>query len=182
MEPRAVTARRLLRSQLPRLALASPSAARARARGESLALPVVDVLFGNEEDFSAALGFELEGVDETFSDLRTASFRKMIGSVVGDIPNITTVATTLRTAHSASVNGWGAICYSRRAVSRGARSRCRNHRPRGRRRLVRIGPHLRLLSGKDPQWALECGVAHGALAMSTPGDTTMAPCPKFCER
>ena len=31
-----------------------------------------------------------------------------------------------------------------------------------------------LLAGKDPQWAVECGVAHGALAMTTPGDTTMA--------
>ena len=74
-------------------------------------MPFVDVLFGNEEDFSAALGFELEGVDEKFKDLPTASFRKMIGSVVQAYPNITTVATTLRTARSASVNGWGAICY-----------------------------------------------------------------------
>ena len=83
---------------------------RAREVNRSL-MPFVDVLFGNEEDFSAALGFELEGVDEKFKDLPTASFRKMIGSVVQAYPNITTVATTLRTARSASVNGWGAICY-----------------------------------------------------------------------
>jgi 2-dehydro-3-deoxygluconokinase len=31
-----------------------------------------------------------------------------------------------------------------------------------------------LLTGKEPQWAVECGAAHGALAMTTPGDTTMA--------
>ena len=29
------------------------------------------------------------------------------------------------------------------------------------------------LSGKEPQWAVECGAAHGALAMTTPGDPTM---------
>ena len=30
------------------------------------------------------------------------------------------------------------------------------------------------LAGKGPQYAVECGAAHGALAMTTPGDTTMA--------
>ncbi|MEO8215324.1 MAG: sugar kinase, partial [Myxococcales bacterium] len=75
--------------------------ARARAVNRSL-MPFVDVLFGNEEDFSAALGFELEGVDEAFNDLPTAAFRKMIEAVVAALPNIQTVATTLRTARSAS--------------------------------------------------------------------------------
>jgi len=83
---------------------------RAREVNRSL-MPFVDVLFGNEEDFSAALGFELEGVDEAFKDLPTGSFRKMIGRVVEQYPNLQSVATTLRSARSASVNGWGAICY-----------------------------------------------------------------------
>jgi 2-dehydro-3-deoxygluconokinase len=30
------------------------------------------------------------------------------------------------------------------------------------------------LTGRGPQWAVECGAAHGVLAMTTPGDTTMA--------
>src|SRR5690606_22891733 len=72
-------------------------------------MPFVDILFGNEEDFSAALGFELPDVDGNFSELPTAAFRKMIGRVVETFPNLRTVATTLRTARTASFNGWGAI-------------------------------------------------------------------------
>ena len=30
-----------------------------------------------------------------------------------------------------------------------------------------------LIAGRGPQWAVECGAAHGALAMTTPGDATM---------
>src|SRR4029077_18752874 len=84
----------------------------ARAReGNRALMPFVDVLFGNEEDFSAALGFDLDGRDPEFKDLPTASFRKMIGKVVAAFPNIQVVATTLRTARSASANGGGAIAY-----------------------------------------------------------------------
>ena len=31
-----------------------------------------------------------------------------------------------------------------------------------------------LMTGRGPQWAVDCGAAHGALAMTTPGDTSMA--------
>src|SRR5262249_27578517 len=121
----------------------------------------------NEEDFSA------EGVDESFED-PTASFKKMIGRVVEQYPNLTTVATTLRTVRSASVNGWGAICYHQ--------GRFYEVPERDIEILDRVGGGdsfasgllYGLMSGKDPQWALECGVAHGALAMSTAGDATMA--------
>ena len=146
---------------------------RAREVNRSL-MPFVDVLFGNEEDFSAALGFELEGVDEKFKNLPTASFRKMIGSVVQAYPNITTVATTLRTARSASVNGWGAICYHEGQFYEVAQTDVEIMDRVGGGDSFASGLIYGLLSGKDPQWALECGVAHGALAMSTPGDTTMA--------
>jgi len=146
---------------------------RAREVNRSL-MPFVDVLFGNEEDFSAALGFELEGVDEKFKDLPTASFRKMIGSVVQAYPNITTVATTLRTARSASVNGWGSICYQEGQFYEVPQTDVEIMDRVGGGDSFASGLIYGLLSGKDPQWALECGVAHGALAMSTPGDTTMA--------
>jgi 2-dehydro-3-deoxygluconokinase len=147
----------------------------ARAREVNRALmPFVDVLFGNEEDFSASLGFELEGVDDAYADLPTASFRKMIGAVVDTYPNITTVATTLRTAHSASVNGWGAICYHEGAFYEVPQRDVEIFDRVGGGDSFASGLIYGLLSGKDAQWALECGVAHGALAMSTPGDTTMA--------
>ena len=146
-----------------------------RAREVNRALmPLVDVLFGNEEDFSASLGFELEDVDPSFGDLPTASFRKMIGAVVSVYPNITTVATTLRTARSASVNGWGAICYHEGEFFEVSQRDIEIFDRVGGGDSFASGLIYGLLAGKGARWALECGVAHGALAMSTPGDTTMA--------
>jgi len=148
---------------------------RAAARAVNRALmPLTDVLFGNEEDFSAALGFELEGVDERFSALPAASFRAMIARVVAAFPNITTVATTLRTARSASVNGWGALCYHRGEFFEVPQRDVEILDRVGGGDSFASGLIHGLLAGKGPQWSLECGVAHGALAMSTPGDTTMA--------
>jgi 2-dehydro-3-deoxygluconokinase len=146
---------------------------RARRVNRSL-MPFVDVLFGNEEDFSSALGFELEGVDSTFSDLPTASFRKMIESVITAFPNIQTVATTLRTARTASVNGWGAICYHQGTFYEVPQRDVEILDRVGGGDSFASGLIYGLLSRQDPQWSLECGVAHGALAMTTPGDTTMA--------
>jgi len=150
---------------------------RAREVNRSL-VSEVDVLFGNEEDFSAALGFELEGVDEAFKDLPTASFRKMIGTVVKAYPNLKTVATTLRTARSASVNGWGAILYHEGEFYEVPQRDVEILDRVGGGDSFASGVLYGFLSGKDPSWALECGVAHGALAMSTPGDTTMATLPE----
>ena len=146
---------------------------RARAVNRAL-LPMVDVLFGNEEDFSAALGFTLDGIDEHYRDLPSASFRKMIAAVVSAFPNITTVATTLRTARSANVNGWGAICWHDGEFYEVAQRDVEILDRVGGGDSFASGFLYGLLTDLDPQWSLECGVAHGALAMSTPGDTTMA--------
>jgi 2-dehydro-3-deoxygluconokinase len=147
--------------------------AQARQVNRSL-MPFVDVLFGNEEDFSAALGFELQNVDDHFQMLPTAAFRSMIAEVVAAFPNIKTVATTLRTSRSASVNGWGAICWHEGQFYEVAQRDVEILDRVGGGDSFASGLIYGLLAGKDPQWALECGVAHGALAMSTPGDTTMA--------
>src|SRR6185369_14939881 len=146
---------------------------RAREVNRSL-MPFVDVLFGNEEDFSAALGFELEGVDAGFRELPAGSFAKMIGDVVAAFPNVTTVATTLRTARSANVNGWGAIAYHEGKIHEIPQQDVEILDRVGGGDSFASGLIYGLLAGKDPRWALACGVAHGALAMSTPGDTTMA--------
>ncbi len=137
-------------------------------------IPFVDVLFGNEEDFSAALGFELENVDPHFQSLPTGAFRTMISNVVKEFPNIKAVATTLRTSRSASINGWGAICWHEGQFYEVAQKDVEILDRVGGGDSFASGFIYGLLAGKDPQWALECGVAHGALAMSTPGDTTMA--------
>ena len=70
----------------------------------------VDVMFGNEEDFGSALGYEIAGVDDAFSALEAESYASMMETVVRDYPNLTMVATSLRTVKTATVNDWGGIC------------------------------------------------------------------------
>ncbi len=137
-------------------------------------VPLVDVLFGNEEDFRAALGFELPGVDESYRELPAEAFRHMISQVVERYTNLESVATTLRTAHSANQNGWGAICYHDGEIYQVAQRDITILDRVGGGDSFASGFIYGLSQGASPQWALECGVAHGALAMTTPGDTTMA--------
>jgi 2-dehydro-3-deoxygluconokinase len=134
----------------------------------------VDVMFGNEEDFSAALGLEVEGLDPEALEFEPASFRKMIRAAAGEL-SFQAVAVSLRKAKSASRNDWGAICY--------CDGEFYDATPREDLEILdRVGGGdsfasgliYGLLSGKGPQWAVDCGTAHGALAMTTPGDTSMA--------
>jgi 2-dehydro-3-deoxygluconokinase len=136
--------------------------------------PLVDVMIGNEEDFSAALGFDVPGMDEQTTRLDTGAFRAMIAQVIREFP-FTVVATTLRKADTASRNDWGAICYY------GGEFFESKSRP-GLEIFDRVGGGdsfasgliYGFLTGQSPQWAVDCGAAHGALAMTTPGDTSMA--------
>ncbi len=136
---------------------------------------LVDVLFGNEEDFSVALGFDVEGVDEHLGALPAESFKAMIGRVCGALPNLRAVATTLRVARTATRNDWGAIAWYEGAFYESTT------RP-DLEILDRVGGGdsfasgfiYGLLTDRGAQWAVECGAAHGALAMTTPGDTSMA--------
>jgi 2-dehydro-3-deoxygluconokinase len=137
-------------------------------------LPLVDVLFGNEEDFAAALGFEVEGTDDDYRHLDTSQFRKMILKLIGAFPNVQTVATTLRTAESASRNGWGAILFHRGEFYEAPQTDIEILDRVGGGDSFAAGVLYGILEGMQPQWSLDCGVAHGALAMSTPGDTTTA--------
>ncbi len=135
----------------------------------------VDVMIGNEEDFTASLGFKVEGVDDNLSNLETDSFKNMILNVVKAYPNFKVVATTLRTVKSATVNSWGGICYYK--------GRFHEAKPRPDLEIFdRVGGGDSFASGliyglmttDDGQEAVEYGAAHGALAMTTAGDTTMA--------
>jgi 2-dehydro-3-deoxygluconokinase len=137
--------------------------------------PLVDVLLGNEEDFSAALGFEVEGMDEHLSGLDPENFRKMIERAVKEFPNFTVVATTLRNAKTATLNDWGAVCYHEGTLYQAAARENLEILDRvGGGDSFASGLIYGFLAGKGAQWAVECGAAHGALAMTTPGDTTMA--------
>ncbi len=134
----------------------------------------VDVMLGNEEDFSAALGYDVKGVGDEFSNLASENFQAMIEVVLKDFP-FQVVATTLRKATSATRNDWGAICY---CDGKFYEAPCRNdleiYDRVGGGDSFASGLIYGFLAGKGPQWAVECGAAHGALAMTTPGDTTMA--------
>ena len=148
--------------------------ARAQEVNRELA-PHVDVMVGNEEDFTAALGFTVEGVDKHLSKLDPANFRRMIERVVKEYPNFEVVATTLRNATTATVNDWGAVCYcDGKFYEAPAREGLEIYDRVGGGDSFDSGLIYGLLMGKGPQYAVECGAAHGALAMTTPGDTTMA--------
>ena len=136
--------------------------------------PLVDVMLGNEEDFSAALGFQVPGLNEHISNIEAESFKKMIDAVVKEFP-LKVVATTLRQAKTATRNDWGAICYEDGLFYQA------KHRENleifdrvGGGDSFASGLIYGFLTGQGAQWAVECGAAHGALAMTTPGDTTMA--------
>ncbi len=135
----------------------------------------VDVMLGNEEDFTAALGFEVEGLDANLSKLDPDSFCRMIKRVIAGYPNIKVVATTLRNVKSATINDWGAVCYCEGNFHQASkRENLEIYDRVGGGDSFASGLIYGFLAGKDPQWAVDCGAAHGALAMTTPGDTTMA--------
>ncbi len=135
----------------------------------------VDVMIGNEEDFTASLGFKVEGTDEHLSNVETENFKKMIGEVTKEFPNFKVIATTLRTVKSASVNDWGAVAWGEGKFFESAMRR-------GLEIYDRVGGGDSFASGLiyglmekgDLAQAVEYGAAHGALAMTTPGDTSMA--------
>lgn len=136
--------------------------------------PYIDVMIGNEEDFSAALGYQVAGLDEHHSNLDVDNFKKMIAAAVRDFP-FKVVATTLRVAKTATRNDWGAICYANgefyQAVTR---VDTEIYDRVGGGDSFASGLIYGFLTGQPAQWAVECGAAHGVLAMTTPGDTTMA--------
>lgn len=147
---------------------------RAQEVNQALA-PYVDVMLGNEEDFTAALGFEVEGVDANLSKLDPANFERMIKRVVTTYPSIKVVATTLRNARTATLNDWGAVCFCDGVLYQAkSRENLEIYDRVGGGDSFASGLIYGFLAGRDPQWAVECGAAHGALAMTTPGDTTMA--------
>jgi len=136
----------------------------------------IDVMIGNEEDFTASLGFEVEGLDENLSTLQVDKFATMIGKAAAAYPSFAVIATTMRTVHTASINDWGAIAWSPAtgAVQATHRERLEILDRVGVGDSFASGLIYGLLAGEPLQTAVQYGAAHGALAMTTPGDTTMA--------
>jgi 2-dehydro-3-deoxygluconokinase len=147
---------------------------RARAVNQGLARHV-DVMLGNEEDFTAALGLEVEATSEGYGKLEVDSYERMIERATRLYPSFAVVATTLRTAHTATRNDWGALCWQGGRLHRAPERQGLEIYDRvGGGDSFASGLIYGLMSGRGAQWAVECGAAHGALAMTTPGDTSMA--------
>jgi len=135
----------------------------------------VDVMIGNEGDFTASLGFEVKGADEKLSHIEADAFKAMIETAVGAYPNFKVAATTLRRVITATRNDWGAVLWH------GGRFHESRKYP-DLEILDRVGGGDSFASGlmfgflskNDPQAAVDYGAAHGALASTTPGDTSMA--------
>ncbi|MEI7779254.1 MAG: sugar kinase [Actinomycetes bacterium] len=146
---------------------------RAHTVNQSLAKQV-DVLFGNEEDFASALGYDSPPVE--VGSASTAEFERTIAAVAADYPNLSVVATSLRKVHSASVNSWGALAWSRSEgfVNALERPQLEIFDRVGGGDSFAAGLIFGLMTGRTLREAVELGTAHGALAMTTPGDTSMA--------
>ena len=135
----------------------------------------VDVMIGNEEDFTASLGFEVEGVDESISEIETDAFKRMIQKAVAEFPNFQVAATTLRRVITATRNDWSAMLWHDGEIYDSQKFPELEI-------LDRVGGGDSFASGlafgflefNDPQQAVNYGAAHGALASTTPGDTSMA--------
>ncbi|MGA3285288.1 MAG: sugar kinase, partial [Verrucomicrobiota bacterium] len=135
----------------------------------------VDVMIGNEEDFTACLGLKVKGADEHLLHINVTAFKKMIETAVKTYPNFKVAATTLRAAKTATRNDWGAICWMDGRFYESKKYPELEI-------LDRVGGGDSFASGLiyglmtvgDPQQAVDYGAAHGALAMTTPGDTSMA--------
>jgi 2-dehydro-3-deoxygluconokinase len=135
---------------------------------------LVDVMFGNEEDFSVALGYEVVGAADMYSRLEIEAYAEMLSSVVRDYPNLKVIATSLRVVRSATVNDWGGLCYAGGRVVASEFESLEILDRVGSGDSFASGMIYGLQSGLAIEEALAYAVAHGALAMTTPGDTSMA--------
>lgn len=138
--------------------------------------PLVDVMMGNEEDFSAALGLAVEGVDvsKKMDIEKTEGFQKMAKKAIQEYPNFKVVLTSLRNAKTALINDWGGILYMNGEFCQTtAREKLEIYDRVGMGDSFASGFIYAMLNGKGPQEAIEFAAAHGALAGTTPGDTSM---------
>ena len=137
-------------------------------------VPFIDCLIGNEEDFQKVLGYDVQGVDVDKGALDTAAFKAMVGQVVRDFPNVRVVGTTLRGVKTAGVNDWSAIMWADGIFYDGMAMPGLDIEDRvGGGDGFASGFTYGFLGGKSPQECVDLGVAHGAMLMTTRGDTSM---------
>lgn len=137
--------------------------------------PYIDVMIGNEEDFTACLGFEIKGTDSQLKKLDLDGYRAMMDEVAATYPNMKVIATTLRAVKTATVNDWSAMAWSDGKIVKAKDYPALEIYDRvGGGDSFASGLIYGLMTTGDVEKAVNYGAAHGALAMTTPGDTSMA--------
>jgi len=133
----------------------------------------VDILVGNEEDLQLGLGIPGPQIAAK-SKLDSSVFFGMIGNVLAKYPNVKVVATTLREVHSTNHHSWGAVAWINGQTYASPTAELNVYDRVGGGDGFAAGLFYGLLTGEQPQEAVNLGWAHGALLTTFPGDTTMA--------
>ncbi|MET0288183.1 MAG: sugar kinase [Pseudoxanthomonas sp.] len=132
-----------------------------------------DLLIGDEYSFAACLGMDVADLGRRSTPMDLAPADAAAQRALAQFPLLQAVAFTLRDATNAARNGWGGVMRTRAGLYESARREVEL--------LDRVGGgdgfvagllHA-LLSGNGAQAAVDLGAAHGALAMTTPGDNAM---------
>lgn len=134
----------------------------AKAVNRSL-LPFADVVFG-------AMRF-----DARLSRFESEKFRQAAEKMTNEFPELKIVSSTLREVHSAGRNDLSAVCFADGEVFKAKDYKDVEVFDRvGSGDAFDTGLIYGLLDGKEFQYAAECGLGHAVLAMTTPGDNSMA--------
>jgi 2-dehydro-3-deoxygluconokinase len=136
-------------------------------------MPHITCLIGNEEDFQKVLGFEVEGTDESLSELPVENYKRMVSRVAETYPNLKSIGTTLREVKSGLINNWAAILFHEGEFYHSRRYEDLEIEDRvGGGDGFATGMVYGFLNGFSPQEVVDFGAAHGALAQTTRGDTS----------
>jgi 2-dehydro-3-deoxygluconokinase len=131
-------------------------------------------LFGNEKNFTEALDIEVPRLDSKREQSATSREVGALEAVAAMFPDLRIIASTVRTVLSASRNDWGGVCWADGVVISNVVMPSLDILDRvGGGDSFAAGIVFGLLEGMPADEALRYGVAHGALAMSTPGDSSL---------
>ncbi|GGH06148.1 2-dehydro-3-deoxygluconokinase [Silvibacterium dinghuense] len=134
-------------------------------------LPYIDVLFGHEEDFL----IDVPAGPTKPPHYDEASFASMAARLTAEVPHLKVIAMAVRSTPSANRNDWKAFASAEGKLSSATAIPNLEVLDRvGSGDAFASGFIHGLLNGRKLDWSLECGLAHGALVMTTPGDNSFA--------
>lgn len=134
----------------------------------------VDVLIGGEEDFRERLGIRIATPESQHGPLQAEGWRSLLGEVATAFPNLKVIAATRRAVRSSTHHEWGGVAWGKGGFVEAPLRPIEILDRVGGGDSFASGLIYGLLQGRSLDWALRCGVAHGMLTMTTPGDASMA--------